>query len=60
MYKLFNFKCKNCGHSEEDLLDTNKKISKTRKCPKCDDKMEIFNFKDNCGRWRYVDTVRGD
>lgn len=62
MQKIINYRCDDCGHDEEDYVDSNKDTPPTMKeeCPKCKGRMTLFNIKNNCGRWRYIDTVRGD
>ena len=60
MIKIFNFKCEKCNYEIEEFIDTAEKIEYVKTCPKCKSKMKIFNLKNNCGRWRYVDSVRGD
>ena len=62
MIKLVNFRCESCSHDEGEYLDSSEPIPEVfdDPCPKCGGILKLFNFKDNLGRWRYVDTVRGD
>jgi len=61
--KLINFKCLNCGHEDEVLLDEqtmNEELfyqsDTVLMCSKCEGVMVKFNFKNNGQRWRFCDS----
>lgn len=57
MAKLVGYRCEKCGHNDEEIFnDTEKKPKELkRKCPKCGGKLKLWDTKNNCHRWNYLD-----
>lgn len=57
MARLVGYKCKDCGHVDEELYnDTEERLEVLeRKCPKCEGQLVMDDVKRNCHRWKFCD-----